>query len=529
MAIIDFFDRGWRINPSGTAYIQDEQRYSFDQVGALSCRIAHALLATGLPKESKGAVWAGNDVTAWACTLGLWRANMCWIPVGARNADDENQYLLDAFDCEILFFQAQFAPVVAALQPRLPKVRHWICIDPAAGAQPSAATEVPGAVSLADWITGQPDTRPAVHYDPDDVIMLSATGGTTGKPKGVMNTHRSTQTFCAHFMMTCTYGSGEHPVNLAAAPMTHTAGLLSLPCTARGGTVVVLGAPDPAYLLRAIAGHRVTELFLPPTVIYRLLERADEVRQYDLSSLRYLMYGAAPMSVEKLRQAIALFGPVLTGGYGQTECPASIAYLPPDEHFIDGQLAGDERLSSVGRPNPLVTVEIMDEANAILPQGRTGEICVRGDLLMKGYYQAPEQTAATIVDGWLHTGDIGHIDADGYLHITDRKKDMIISGGFNVYPSEAEQVIWSHPAVRDCAVIGVPDSQWGEAVKAVVELNAGQHVDAAELIALCKHKLGSVKSPKTIDFVASLPRSPVGKVLKKELRQQYWAGTDRKI
>jgi acyl-CoA synthetase (AMP-forming)/AMP-acid ligase II len=197
--------------------------------------------------------------------------------------------------------------------------------------------------------------------------------------------------------------------------------------------------------------------------------------------------------------------------------------------MVNGRLASDERLSSVGRPNPLIRVEIMNDANAILPQGETGEICVRGDLVMKGYYKAPDKTAETIVDGWLHTGDIGHVDAEGYLHITDRKKDMIISGGFNVYPSEVEQVLWSHPAVQDCAVIGVPDAQWGEAVKAVVELNAGHQAKAEELIALCKERLGSVKAPKSVDFVDSLPRSPVGKVLKKDLRARYWQGTARRI
>jgi acyl-CoA synthetase (AMP-forming)/AMP-acid ligase II len=293
--------------------------------------------------------------------------------------------------------------------------------------------------------------------------------------------------------------------------------------------VVVLTKPDPAQLLGAIQKYRVTELFLPPTVIYRLLDIPDLRKKADFSSLEYFLYGAAPMSVEKLKLAIDVFGPVMMGGYGQTEAPTSISFLTPGEHFVSGQLAPDERLASVGRPNPLVRVEIMDDANMILPAGETGEICVRGDLVMKGYYKAPERTAETIVDGWLHTGDIGHLDSDGYLHITDRKKDMIISGGFNVYPSEVEQVIWSHPAVQDCAVIGVPDAQWGEAVKAVVELNAGQLVREDELIALCKDRLGSVKAPKTIEFVDSLPRSPVGKVLKKDLRAKYWQGVDRKI
>ncbi|MBA5604254.1 AMP-binding protein [Duganella sp. FT3S] len=522
MAMIDFFDRGWSINPHGPAYIQDERSYSFNEVGELSCRIANALLATGLPKETKGAVWAMNDTTAWACALGLWRANMCWLPVGARNAAEENRYVLDQFDCEVLFYQAYFADTIASLQAQLPKVRHWICID---GATP----QVRQSIALDDWIAGQPASKPHVRVDMDDVVAVMPTGGTTGAPKGVMNTHRGYQAAFAHFLMACPYGPEEKPVTLAAAPMTHTAGLLSLPVTCRGGTVIILSKPDPALMLAAIARHRVTEIFLPPTVIYRLLDIPDINMKIDFSSLRYFMYGAAPMSVDKLKQAIEVFGPVMTGGYGQTEAPGSISTLLPGEHVHAGRLASDARLSSVGRPNPLVQVEIMDDDGRILERGQSGEICVRGDLVMKGYYKEPAKTAETIIDGWLHTGDIGCIDAEGYLHITDRKKDMIITGGFNVYPSQVEQVIWGHPAVQDCAVIGVPDAQWGEAVKAVVELNAGQQVTADELIALCKAQLGSVMAPKSVDFVAQLPRSPSGKVLKKDLRASYWQGQGRKI
>lgn len=519
MAVIDFFDRGWQINPQGTAYIQDERAYSFVEVRELSCRIANALLTEGLPKGTKAAVWAANDVTAWTCTLGLWRANMCFIPVGARNSPDENQYVLDAFDCEVLFFQKAFVTVIDQLRSRLPKIRLWICLD----------DDLPNARSLSAWIGDQPGSAPAIDYDPDDVVAISPTGGTTGMPKGVMNTHRSIQTFVAQFMCSFPYAADQPPVNLAAAPMTHTAGTMSLPCTARGGTVVVITSPDPALMLNLIAKHRVTELFLPPTVIYRLLDIPGISEKADFSSLKYFLYGAAPMSVEKLKQAIATFGPVMAEAYGQTEAPAGISAMPPGEHFRDGELASDERLSSVGRPNPLTRVEIMDDAGDILARGESGEICVRGDIVMKGYYKDPEKTAETIVDGWLHTGDIGFLDAEGYLHITDRKKDMIISGGFNVYPSEVEQVLWGHPAVQDCAVIGVPHEEWGEAVKAVVELNAGAEVTADELVALCKEKLGGVKAPKSVDFVKALPRSPVGKVLKKDLRASYWQGQNRKI
>ena len=281
-------------------------------------------------------------------------------------------------------------------------------------------------------------------------------------------------------------------------------------------------------MVDAIERHGVTQLFLPPTVIYRLLERPD-VTERDFSSLRYLMYSSAPMSTEKLRRALDVFGPVLIECYGQVEAFGAISYFRPEEHYVDGRVAPDSRLASCGRPYPLIACEIRDEQDRPVPAGQPGEICVRGDVVMKGYYRDPAQTAKTIVDGWLHTGDIGHFDADGYLFITDRKKDMIISGGFNVFPSEVEQVLWGHPAVQDCAVVGVPDEEWGEAVKAVVELNAGASVSAGELIALCKEKLGGVRTPKSVDFVGSLPRSPNGKVLKRDVRDRYWAGRERRI
>lgn len=518
MAIIDFFDRGWLLNPNGAAYIADNREYSFTEIGELSCRIANGLLAAGFSPGAKGAVWSANHPIAWTCTLGLWRAGFAWIPINARNEREENFFVLDSFDAEIVFFQEEFSPDIEAIRERLPKVKLWICIDSGAG----------GVMSLDRFVQGEPATPPAVNYDMDDVIAISPTGGTTGRPKGVMNTHRTLQTFVANYMIGVTYNGHEKPVNLAAAPMTHTAGVVSLPCTARGGTVVVLTRPDPKAMFEAIVRYRVTELFLPPTVIYRLLE-IPGIETLDFSSFKYILYGAAPMSVEKLKQAIQLFGPVMAGGYGQTECFASISMFRPESHFSGSGLASDTRLSSVGHPSPLVTVRILDDNNQPLPAGSCGEICVRGDLVMKGYYKEPEKTAETIIDGWLHTGDIGYLDAEGFLYITDRKKDMIISGGFNVYPSEVEQIIWGHPAVQDCAVIGVPDQQWGEAVKAVVELKPGMIASDEELIVFCREQLGGVKTPKSIDFVESLPRSPVGKVLKKDLREAYWKGMGRNI
>jgi len=518
MAVIDFFDRGWQINPNGLAYVMDDRCFTFQEIGTLSCRIAHALLRHGFAHEARMAVWSLNDPIAWASVLGVWRAGMAWVPLNPRSATADNANLLGAFDAEAIFFQRGFADAISAIRDQLPRLRLLVCID----------GDVKGAIRLDDFIAGQPATLPSVRHGPDDLVMLAPTGGTTGLPKGVMNTNRALQTFVAHFMITCAYGADDRVVNLAAAPMTHTAGVLSLPCSARGGTVVILTRPDAAGVCAAIERHRVTDLFLPPTVIYTLLG-APDLRARDFSSLRYFIYGAAPMSVERLREAIAVFGPVMTGVYGQMEAFASISFLHPEEHFRDGAVAEDARLTSCGRPSPLVRVTIQDADNRPVPTGETGEICVTGDLLMKGYYQAADKTAETIIDGWLHTGDIGHLDAEGFLHITDRKKDMIITGGFNVFPSEVEQVIWAHPAVQDCAVIGVPDEKWGEAVKAVVELKPGAQVDADTLIGLCKEQLGSVKAPKSVDFLANLPRSPNGKVLKKDIRAPYWAGSGRSI
>lgn len=518
MAIIDFFDRGCSINPESDYLIFGEQRTTYGQAQRFTYRVANGLLALGCQKETKAAVWSANDPLGWLCTLSIWRAGMAWMPINPRNGAEENGYVLDAFDCEVLFFQSAFAAQVDALRPRLAKVRHFICID----------GEAADALSLPQWSASQAETRPEVSCANDDVCAMMSTGGTTGQPKAVMTTHRALQTMVANYLSVLNYRADQVPVNLAAAPLTHTAGVFSLMATLRGGKVVILPKPDPTLLLDAIEKHRVTEFFLPPTVIYVLLDLPGTAKR-DFSSLRYFLYGAAPMSPEKLRRALTIFGPVMIQAFGQTEAAASISCLRPEEHFVNGEIAPQERLSSCGRPFPLLRVTIRDDDNRDLPTGEVGEICVAGDNVMKGYYQDPDKTAETVIGTWLHTGDVGYLDAEGFLHITDRKKDMIITGGFNVYSSEVEGVINSLPAVQDCAVVGVPDEKWGEAVKAVVELNAGMRVDAEEIIALCKQRLGSVKTPKSVDFIATLPRSANGKVQKRELRDKYWQGKTRQI
>jgi acyl-CoA synthetase (AMP-forming)/AMP-acid ligase II len=503
MSIIDCFDRGWRINPRGAAYIQDGRRYSFQKTGELSCRIANALLENGYGPDAKGAVWADNDVDAWICVLGLWRAGMAHIPVDVRHLPEENQVVLDAFDCDVVFFQEAFAGTVNTLRPRLPRVGRWVCID----------ANLPWAPSLAEWSEGQPGTPPRVDVDLDDVAVVATGDAGAGMPRGALLTHRALQAGVAQCMIAHPYRD-TRPVHLAVSPLTHPEGMLSLPCTAQGGTVVVVTAPDAASVLDAIRHHKVTELFMRTAMICRLLECLRGGRP-DVSSLRYFLYRTGSMSATALGRAIDVFGPVMAGVYNGVDAAAPTAFLAPGEHAVDG------RSASVGRPGPLVHVEIMNDRNEILARGETGEICMRGDVVMKGYYKAPHKTAETIVDGWFHTGDIGHVDGEGYLHVTDRKKDVIISGSYHVCASEIEQVIWTHPAVQDCAVIGVPDDRWGEAAKAVIELNAGQSVGAGELIDLCRRQLGFARAPRSVDVVAVLPRNDAGMVSKRDLRERY--------
>lgn len=518
MAIIDFFDRGWNLNANGDAFIMGGRAWTYQEAGELTCRIAWALLDSA-PSTGNVAVLSPNDPVGWMCVLGIWRAGRTWVPLHPGEPASTSAQLMQQFDCEALFFHSSMQSEAEELCAALPHMTLMICID----------TEfVEQYTSLESWIRDRPATRPKVEYSMDDVVMISPTGGTTGLPKGVMNTHRTLANTCAHLLMAFQYDDNEHVVNLAAAPLTHSAGIITLPTTARGGTVVIIERPDPESVVTAIEKHRVTDLFLPPTVIYRMLDWVAE-QKFDFSSLRYFVHGAAPMSVEKLKRAIETFGPVMMAAYGQTEAFAAIAYARPDERVTNGVLASDKRLDSCGRPYPLISVEIRDRNDNPVPRGESGEICVRGELVMKGYYKQPDKTAETIVNGWLHTGDIGHLDNDGYLYITDRTKDMIISGGFNVYPSEVEQIIWGHPSVSDCAVIGIPDPDWGEKVIAVVELSPGNQATEQELITLVKENLGSVRTPKRIDFVDSLPRSGTGKVLKRSLRDVYWADTGAHI
>ncbi len=519
MRLIDYLDRGWENHPNRDCVHDTIRGWTYDEVRNLTHRIALALRApegAGLAEGAKVSIYAPNHPMGYAAMFGIARSGCTWAPINARNAIEENLYILANLDVELVFYHSSFEGYLDRIRAECPAVRAFVCID-----APGAA-----APSLEDWLRPHRGLFPDRPDIPDEVVAFVSSGGTTGRPKGVMETNRVFETMCANFYagMPIT----EPPVHLVITPITHAAGVTSFPLLPYGATNIFMTGADPEAIMRNIEKYKVTHLFLPPTVIYMMLAH-PKVRDFDYSSLKNFIYAAAPMSSDKLRRAIEIFGPVMTQTYGQAEACMIATFFSPEQHVEALQQGKEHRLISCGKPAAFTRLAIMDDDGNLLPRGQAGEIVVRGNLVMKGYYKNPEATAEVSKFGWHHTGDIGRIDEDGYVYIVDRKKDMIITGGFNVYPSEIEQVLWAHPAVRDCAVIGVPDEKWGEAVKAVVEVKEGESVVAEELIQLCKARLGSVWAPKTVDFIDALPRSPVGKVLKKTLREKYWQGRERAI
>jgi fatty-acyl-CoA synthase len=365
------------------------------------------------------------------------------------------------------------------------------------------------------------------YGNPDRLVGLVPTGGTTGPAKGVRVTSLAWGTMTE---MASHYWRGEtaDPVCLSVAPLSHAAGVVAFVMFAIGATNVVLPSFDALAVLQNIERFRVTHLFLPPTAFYGLLAHPD-VRKFDYSSLRVFLLAASPVSPDKLKQGIEIFGPCMCQSYGQTEAPMLLTWL--DQKTLAAAASGDhpERLKSCGKPTSAVRLAMMDEQGRILPPGETGEIVARGSLVTAGYYEMPEATAEIRAHGWHHTGDVGYRDEDGYFYIVDRKKDMIISGGFNVYSAEVEAGIMALPQVHECAVVGVPDAQWGEAVKAFVVLRAGQSLTEREVLDHCKTKLGGVKSPKSVEFVSEIAKTATGKIDRKQLRKPYWTGTDRAV
>ncbi|HEY1942465.1 MAG TPA: AMP-binding protein [Roseiarcus sp.] len=503
MRLVDYLDKGASLGRDAPCLTMNGRDLSYGDVQRLTYRVARGLAASGVAAGDKVAILSSNDPIAFACVFGVSRAGAVWCPINPRNEAAENQFILDAFDCHLLLFHSHYASMVEAILPGLPKVATVVCLD----------AETPFARSFDQWLAGLDDSP--FNRDPiDDLAMLPGTGGTTGKPKGVMLSGRSLESMTALTLMG--YPFEGRPRYLALAPLTHAAGVLCFPIMTLGGRIVVMPRPDVSEFLRLIEAYRITHAFLPPTLIYMVLDH-PALATADLSSLQCFWYGAAPISTARLTEALRRIGP-MAQLFGQTEAPMMISMMAPKDHYRPDGSVAVERLASAGRVSPLVQVAIMNGEGALLAVGERGEIVVRGSLVMDGYYKNPEATAEVSAHGWHHTGDIGYLDEDNFLFIVDRAKDMIITGGFNVYSIEVEQALAAHETVQDCAVVGLPDDKWGERIVAVVQAKAGLTVNVEAVAAFVKQRIGSVKTPKQIEVWADLPRSKVGKVLKAEVK-----------
>ena len=530
MRAIDYFDKSADLHGDRIAIVDGDARHSYAETRSFSERIARGMLAGGVEREQRAAIYSHNHAAVLFCMLGILRAGAAWVPINFRNAADANIEFLNYSETAWLFYHSRFREQVEEIRRRAPSLKHLICIDGQDGANPSLAAFMEAeSAGENDHVDSAYATSAAddTHGNLDQMMGLVPTGGTTGPARGVRVTNLAWGTMTE---MAIHYWRGEtaDPVCLCTAPLSHAAGVVAFTMFALGGTNVVLPGFDAAEVLRAIEQYRVTHLFLPPTAFYALLAHPD-VGKHDYSSLRVFLLAGSPVSPHKLKQGVEVFGSCMCQSYGQTEAPMLLTFL--DAMTVAAAAAGDhpERLRSCGRATASVRVAIMDEAGNILLPHQRGEIVARGTLVAAGYHNLPEATAEIRAHGWHHTGDIGYIDDDGYVYIVDRKKDMIISGGFNVYCTEVEAGIMALPQVQECAVIGVPDDKWGEAVKAIVVLKTIGAITESDVIAYCKAKLGGMKSPKSVEFVAEIPKTPAGKVDRKAIRRQYWVAADREV
>lgn len=515
-SFLPLLDEAFRAHADKVCAVYGEEQLAYAELDALSARVANALGRDGFAPGDFGGVYSANSVTAFAAALGIVRAGGVWVPLNPRHSPTVNIGILSRLGCRALFHQPAFADAAAEAAE-------------AAGDAILAPIDDAPADTLETWLGDASPAAPSVARDGTDTLSLPQTGGTTGTPKGVMLSHRN---FVALAWAGRQRWDGEPRVVLCAAPLTHVGGRVALISLGLGVRLVILGRPDPASILETIERERVTDVFLPPTAIYSLLDH-PAAPTTDFSSLRRFSYGSAPISIPRLRQAFEVFGPVMNGGFGQTESPIYIAHRETADHFVGGDVHGelldDDALRSVGRETILSTVAIVGEDANPVSAGTRGEIAVKGPMVSEGYYQNPEETAKVRRNGWHLTGDIGVMDDNGLIYVIDRKKDMIITGGFNVYSGEVEQALLDIDGIAEAAVVGVPSDRWGEEVKAIVRLHPGAELDGADIIAQAKQALGSVMAPKSVDLVDELPHTPIGKIDKKALRARYWDHADRTI
>jgi long-chain acyl-CoA synthetase len=483
-----------------------------------SCRVANALASEGVSVQDRVAVLDKNTPACVQILVGASLLGAVPVSVNWRLAPPEIAQIVNDAEARVLVVGSEFLPQLAAVEDQLLSVRRIVV---AGGGHPKHE-------AFDAWTAAQPDTDPGTASSLDQVALQLYTSGTTGLPKGVMLTNANLEAGVAAGLAG-QLGVDTASVSMVAMPLFHIGGTgWMLAGMSMGAHTVLIPEIDPAGLLASIEQHRITHAFLVPAVLMFLLA-VPTISETDFSSLRCMLYGASPISEDVLTRCLDVMGCDFVQVYGATETTGAITLLAAEEHRRRG--ADATRLRSCGRPLPHVTIRIANpDDGSEQPVAEVGELWTRSGQNMAGYWGKPDDTARTIdADGWLHTGDAAYRDADGFLYLHDRIKDMIVSGGENIYPAEIENALMSHPAVADVAVIGVPHEKWGETVKAIVVLAPDTSAGPDELIAHCRERLARFKCPTSVDFVDVLPRNPSGKILKRELREPYWAGRERRI
>ncbi|MEJ3652488.1 AMP-binding protein [Actinomycetes bacterium KLBMP 9759] len=519
MGFVDHLDKGASLGRDAPCLVTDDEVLTYGEVQDLSWDVAGALARSGIQPGEAVAVLSENDVLASACIFGISRRGAVWCPISTHCDADELRRLLDLVDCACLIFQSAFAPLLSRIAAQLPALRVLVCLD----------AEAPSLPSLESWLEPDPDDDGGTSGEdrvdapgPDDIAIIAGTSGTTGTPKSVVITGRAVEAMVAGVLVG--YPFDGRPTFLAMSALTHAAAGLCLPIMALGGRIVVMQKPDIGRFVDLVVEQRVTHTFLPATLVGAVL-RHPGAAVADLSSLQCFWYCGGTMPARVLEEAITTIGPVMAQLYGQAEAPLVIATMAPRDHVDrDGTIAR-RRLTSAGRPSPLVTVGIMDEDGTLLGPGERGEIVVRGSLVMAGYLKDPVATVEARRHGWHRTGDIGYLDDDGFLYLVDRAKDVVVSGGSSVYTAEVEHALMRHASVLDCAVVGLPDEKWGERIAVVVQLVDGSALDAGDdVLAFVGQQLATVAAPKQVEVWPELPRSTTGRVRKGEVRDVLMAG-----
>jgi fatty-acyl-CoA synthase len=498
---------------NSTAFYFEGRETTFAQFDRNVSKVANGLIALGQKPGARIGYMGMNSDRYFEVQLGACKANTVLVGVNWRLAGPEVVYVLNDAGCEVMFVGAEFVPMIEKIKSECPQLKHVIAVDGGHTSWPAYEA----------WRDSQSDRDPMVPIKADDDAIQLYTSGTTGHPKGVQLTHGN---YVAFFKASQDANWADFSVgdpNLVAMPNFHVAGVnMGLTTLAQGCLGVVIKTVTPDAVFDMIEKFRIQNMFLVPAVILMLVQH-PRIKTTDISCVKRMFYGASPITEELLKTAQAIFKDCgFFQLYGLTETVGGGTALQPADHR--GNL-----LRSCGKPYPGLDIKVVSEDGKEVKQGDVGEILIRGGVVMKGYWNKADATAKSIKDGWFYTGDAGYFDADGFLFIHDRVKDMIVSGGENIYPAEVENAVFGHAAVADVAVIGVPDEKWGEAVKAIVVLKPGSTATAEEIIAWTRARIAGYKLPKSVDFIEALPRNPSGKILRRELREPYWAGKTRRV